>query len=86
LGQASWVYALSAQGLTVPVTAVQNESGKTIVWVITHGVLNRRSVTPGVKDADGLRVYVLEGLGPEESILALRFEGLKDGAKVEVKP
>ncbi len=51
-----------------------------------HGVLNRRSVTPGVKDADGLRVYVLEGLGPEESILALRFEGLKDGAKVEVKP
>ncbi len=86
MGTAQFAYDLAKTGLTLPVTAVQEEGGKSIVWVIQDGVLKRQTVTTGLKDTQGLRVSVLEGVKASDSVLALRFEGLKEGTKVEVMP
>lgn len=85
MGMAQHAHALSQEGLTLPTTAVQEESGKSIVWVIQEGVLKRQTVTPGKKDSQGQRIAILEGLKATDVVLALRFEGLKEGTKVEVK-
>ena len=85
MGIAHYAYSLSQEGLTLPATAVQEESGKSVVWVIQEGVLKRQTVTSGMKDSQGQRVYILDGLKASDTVLALRFEGLKEGAKVEVK-
>ena len=86
MGTSQVTYALPQNGLTLPVTTVQEEGGKSIVWTIQEGLLKRQTVTLGMKDALGLHVYVLEGLKASDRVLALRFEGLKEGAKAEVKP
>ena len=85
MGMAQYAYALSQEGLTLPITAVQEEGGKSIVWVIQEGVLKRQTVTTGMKDSQGQRIYILDGLKATDAVLALRFEGLKEGTKVEVK-
>jgi RND family efflux transporter MFP subunit len=85
MGMAQYAYALNQEGLTLPITAVQEEGGKRIVWVIQEGVLKRQTVTPGMKDSQGQRIYILDGLKANDAVLALRFEGLKEGTKVEVK-
>jgi RND family efflux transporter MFP subunit len=86
MGTSQVTYALPQNGFTLPVTAVQEEGGKSIVWTIHEGLLKRQTVTLGMKDALGLHVYVLDGLKASDRVLALRFEGLKEGAKAEVKP
>lgn len=86
MGLAQYAYALPQTGMTLPVTAVQDEGGKNVVWVIKDNTLKRQTVTLGMKDTQGLRVYVLDGLTANDRVLALRFEGLKEGIKVEVKP
>ena len=85
MGMAQYAYALNQEGLTLPITAVQEEGGKSIVWVIQEGVLKRQTVTTGMKDSQGQRIYILDGLKATDAVLALRFEGLKEGTKVEVK-
>ncbi|MEN9995437.1 MAG: Multidrug resistance protein MdtA precursor [Pseudomonadota bacterium] len=85
MGMAQYAYALSQEGLTLPITAVQDEGGKSIVWVIQEGVIKRQTVTLGMKDSQGQRVYILDGLNASNIVLALRFEGMKEGTKVEVK-
>lgn len=86
MGTALYAYALPQTGMTLPVTAVQEEGGKNVVWVIHDKTLRRQTVTLGMKDTQGLRVDVLDGLKTTDTVLALRFEGLKEGTKVEVKP
>jgi RND family efflux transporter MFP subunit len=85
MGMAQYVYPMRQEGLTLPVTAVQEEGGKSIVWVLQDGFLKRQTVTTGMKDTQGQRVYILDGLKSSDLVLALRFEGLKEGTKVEVK-
>lgn len=86
MGLAHHVYALDQEGLTLPVAAVQEEGGKSIVWVIHDGILKRQTVSLGLKDAAGSHVYILDGIKASDTVLALRFEGLKEGLRVEVKP
>jgi len=66
--------------LTVPVGAVGSQSGEDHVWVIEQGKLARRSVTLGRRDPAGGQVEVLQGLSADQTVLAARFENLKEGA------
>lgn len=69
------------QRLTVPLAALQSNAGQDYVWVIDGGVLVRRAVTLGRRDAAKGRVEVLQGLDDKASVLAARFDNLKEGAK-----
>lgn len=74
----------STQRLTVPATAVGTTSGQDHVWVIDNGVLARRAITVGRRDEREGRVEVLQGLTPANTVLAARFENLREGAKASV--
>lgn len=65
--------------LTVPLTAVGATGGQEHVWVIDAGVLARRAVTTGRRDAVAGHVEVLTGLTPAAQVLAQRFDNLREG-------
>jgi RND family efflux transporter MFP subunit len=66
--------------LTLPATAVGSTSGQDHVWLIENGRLARRAVTLGRRDERQGRVEVLQGLTPAATVLAARFDNLRDGA------
>ncbi len=70
--------------LTLPVAAVGNTSGQDHVWVIESGVLARRAVQLGRRDEREGRVEVLAGVVPTSTVLAARFDNLREGAKALV--
>jgi RND family efflux transporter MFP subunit len=70
--------------LTLPATAVGNASGQDHVWVIENGLLARRAVMVGRRDAREGRVEVLQGVTPASVVLAARFDNLREGAKASV--
>lgn len=72
------------QRLTVPATAVGQTSGQDHVWVIENGTLARRAIMVGRRDARDGRVEVLQGIQPASTVLAARFENLREGAKAVV--
>jgi RND family efflux transporter MFP subunit len=78
------VLADDADRLTLPASAVGNTSGQDHVWVIEGGVLARRAVTVGRRDAVSGRVELLQGVTPESQVLAARFDNLREGAKAAV--
>ena len=73
-----------ADRLTLPVSAVGNTSGQDHVWVIEGGVLARRAITVGRRDAREGRVEVLQGVTPASQVLAAHFDNLREGAKASV--
>lgn len=73
-----------ADRLTVPVAAIGNTGGQDHVWVIESGVLARRAITLGRRDEREGRVEVLGGLTPASTVLAARFDNLREGAKANV--
>jgi RND family efflux transporter MFP subunit len=73
-----------ADRLTLPASAVGNTSGQDHVWVIESGVLARRAVTIGRRDTREGRVEVLQGVTPASTVLAARFDNLREGAKALV--
>ena len=82
---ASMIVADSTQRLTVPVQAVQDERGQSVVWIVENNSIKRRAVTVGRRDADGVRIEITEGLKGNESVLAMRFDQLRDGAAVRIE-
>ncbi|HET7794501.1 MAG TPA: efflux RND transporter periplasmic adaptor subunit [Rhizobacter sp.] len=72
------------QRLTLPLSAIGTTSGQEQVWVIEDGALLRRSITTGRRDEANARVEVLTGVKPGATVLAARFDNLRDGAKASV--
>ncbi len=70
--------------LTLPASAVGSSSGQDHVWLIEDGRLARRAVTLGRRDERQGRVEVLQGLTPAATVLAARFDNLRDGASATV--
>ncbi|MFT3665352.1 efflux RND transporter periplasmic adaptor subunit [Piscinibacter sp.] len=70
--------------LTVPLAALAGSPGQAQVWTIEGGVLALRSVTLGRRDEAQARVEVLGGLAPDAQVLALRFDGLREGRAAKV--
>jgi RND family efflux transporter MFP subunit len=66
--------------LTLPLTALSQASGQDQVWTLEGGVLVRRIVITGRRDAASGRVEVLSGLPADALVLAARFDNLKEGA------
>lgn len=70
--------------LTLPSHALSSSGGEDHVWLIEDGVLARRVVTLGRRDETSGRVEVVQGVTPASTVLAARFENLREGAKALV--
>jgi len=70
--------------LVLPLAAVGATSGQSFVWLIDKGVLVRRAITLGRRDEAGGRAEVLSGVGPGDTVLAARFDNLREGAPARV--
>ena len=66
--------------LAVPLTAIMERDGKTVVLVVDHGRLVFRPVKPGLND--GRRIAVLEGL-KEGDLVVAQPANLKPGTRVQ---
>ena len=72
------------EAAVLPLTALRGDEGQQHVWVIANGKLSRRSVTAGARDERVQLVEIASGLGPEEWVLASKFDNLKDGLAARV--
>jgi membrane fusion protein, multidrug efflux system len=72
------------QRLTLPASAIAQASGQDHVWLIESGLLVRRAVTTGRRDAAMGRVEVLNGVNAQVQVLAGRFDNLREGSKAKV--
>jgi membrane fusion protein, multidrug efflux system len=73
-----------AQALVVPISAVQEASGKAQVFAIVGGRLELRPVKLGVRDEDEGLVQILAGLEPQVQIVRANLGTLKPGTPVKV--
>ncbi len=74
----------ATERLTVPISALGQASGQDHVWTIERGVLVRRILVTGRRDRVQGRVEVREGLPEGATVLAARFDNLKEGAPARV--
>ena len=70
--------------LVLPLAAVGSTSGQSFVWLIDKGLLARRAVTLGRRDEAGGRAEVLSGVDAQATVLAARFDNLREGAPARV--
>lgn len=75
----------SAQGISVPVSAVFNQEGKSYVWVLDEktSTVNRKPVTTG-NIADDAHIIITEGLTGIEKVVKAGVNVLQDKEKVKV--
>jgi membrane fusion protein, multidrug efflux system len=73
-----------APRLTVPATSIVSVGGQDYAWVLADGVLARRAVGTGLKDAVNGRVEVLQGLTANDRVLSMKFDNLREGQKASV--
>lgn len=67
----------------VPRSAVRNDGGRSVVFIVTGKKLERRAVTLGSER--GGDVEIMAGLLPGDSVVVRGGEGLRDGETVETK-
>ncbi len=82
--QAQAAIADEIDSLTVPVQAVVTENNQLIVWIVENNKLKRQYVKLGKRDENGITVQVLEGVKATDQLLAMRFDGLKDGRAITI--
>lgn len=70
--------------LTLPLAAVASTAGQPQVWALVDGRLQRRAVTLGRRDEAAGLVEVLSGLPPGTTVLAARFDNLREGRAARV--
>jgi membrane fusion protein, multidrug efflux system len=71
-------------GQAIALSAVREEAGQPVVWVLSADHLRRRTVSLGRRDDRAQMVEILGGLGAEERVLATRFDNLRDGMPARV--
>ena len=74
--------AAATTQLRAPLSAVVDGDGAPSVWVVEGGVVRRRAITLGAREADD--VVVLAGLRPGEKIVTAGVHSLREGQ--DVKP
>lgn len=78
------VTAADAEVPALPISALRSENGTTFVWIIVDGKLVRRVVETGRRDERSQLVEVTGGVTPADTVLATKFDNLKDGLAAKV--
>ncbi|MFN7309312.1 MAG: efflux RND transporter periplasmic adaptor subunit, partial [bacterium] len=68
----------------LPVSAVRSDGAQSVVWTIVDGKLVRRVVTLDARDERAQWVEIVEGLRPGDSVIATRFDNLREGMTARV--
>jgi multidrug efflux pump subunit AcrA (membrane-fusion protein) len=71
-----------AQVLTVPLTAVTEMDGRSVVFVYDDGVAKLREVECGLVGTDS--VEIIAGLNQEEQVIISSLAAIEDGTKVDI--
>jgi len=66
-------------GQAIALSAVREEAGQPVVWVLASDRLMRRTVSLGRRDERAQQVEVLGGIGPGDRVLATHFDNLREG-------
>ncbi len=83
-GVAKATFQSDAPRMTVPVTAIVSAGGQDFVWVLEGGTIARRAVTTGLRDANAGRIEILNGVDKDVTLLAVKFDNLRDGQKASL--
>jgi multidrug efflux pump subunit AcrA (membrane-fusion protein) len=78
------VTSAEAEVPALPISALRNDNGTTFVWTVADGKVVRRLVETGRRDERAQLVEILGGLGDGDSVLATKFDNLKDGLAAKV--
>lgn len=81
-GRISIVYDSRANVMQIPRSAIIEESGASTVFVVTDGVVEKRTIQTGY--AEGGFIEVVDGIDDEDEIVFVGHTNLKDGSKVSV--
>lgn len=81
-GRISIVSDMHANALKIPRSAIIEEAGASILFVVEDDAANRRIIRTGYAEAG--QVEVLEGLTDEEIFVTVGQAGLKNGTKVAI--
>ena len=73
-----------AQALVIPISAVQESSGKAQVFAIVNGRLELRAVKLGVRNEDEGLVQILDGLDAQTRIVRANLGTLKPGTQAKI--
>jgi membrane fusion protein (multidrug efflux system) len=73
-------YEKHVDALLIPAAAIVREDRLTVVYVVTDGAAERRTIVTGI-ESNG-RVEVLDGLAANEQIIVTGQGSLRDGSKV----
>jgi RND family efflux transporter MFP subunit len=75
--------APASRSVTIPKAAVREQDGRSVVWVVRDGRVERRAITVATKSGD--EATVASGLSSGERIVVEGADGLTDGARVTEK-
>lgn len=81
-GRINIVYDVHHNALQVPRSAIVEEAGVSVVFVIEDGIAHRRTVETGYSEAG--YVEIINGLSDSESFVTVGQAGLKEGARVSI--
>jgi len=81
-GRINIVYDRRENVLQIPRSAVIEEGGQSIVFVVDKGIAEKRTITTGF--SEGGNVEILSGLSDNDEIVFIGHINLKNGAKVSV--
>ena len=70
--------------LALPMAAVRSENGTTFVWTVREGRIERRLIEVGRRDERAQLIEVRGGLSVDDTVLATKFDNLKDGLAARV--
>jgi multidrug efflux pump subunit AcrA (membrane-fusion protein) len=68
----------------LPIAALRSENGTSFVWTVNAGKIERRLVEVGRRDERAQMFEVRSGIGPNDVVLATKFDNLKEGLAAKV--
>jgi RND family efflux transporter MFP subunit len=68
----------------LPLSAIRNEAGQNVVWIIADGKLAKRAVTVGRRDERAQLIEILSGIAPADQVVATKFDNLRDGLAAKI--
>lgn len=68
----------------LPIAALRSDNGTSFVWIVNAGRIERRLVEIGRRDERAQLFEVRSGVGPNDVVLATKFDNLKEGLAAKV--
>lgn len=68
----------------LPISAVRNDNGQDVVWVLADGKLRKQPVTLGRRDERAQMVEIRAGLAGGDRVIATKFDNLREGLAAKV--